>query len=124
LPAAGIVLLSRLAQRKSNDMWESRGRVLQDLGVLAAEIRIGTWVRSDEPNNALLQTASQTIQSFLDSVYSDEPSEAMRSATGDQQESNVSDWAPVPSLGSWDFEIGFWESLAEHPPLYQAGSPM
>jgi hypothetical protein len=86
-----------------------RTRTLQDLSVFVAEVQIGTIVRPGDPNYALLSKATRTIQRFLDSTHSD-PVPVESVGQGDE-------WAALLSQDLWDFEAGFWQSLADHPSL-------
>ncbi|KZF19088.1 hypothetical protein L228DRAFT_257174 [Xylona heveae TC161] len=109
LPAAGIILLAMLKQRNTPStakMWQSR--VLQNLSVLVAEIQIGTLIKPGEPNYALFSKATHTIQKFLDSVHSTLAKETTPLNYGND------DWTTYLTQ---DFEVGFWQNLAEHPSL-------
>lgn len=106
LPAAGIMLLAMLKQHMPR---AHRTRTLQDLSVFVAEVQIGTIVRPGDPNYALLSKATRTIQRFLDSTHSD-PVPVESVGQGDE-------WAALLSQDLWDFEAGFWQSLADHPSL-------
>ena len=105
LPAAGMMLLAML---KHHMPGAHRTRSLQDLSVFVAEVQIGTIVRAGDPNYALLSKATRTIQRFLDTTRSDAPVEPL----GQEDE-----WAALLSQDLWDFEAGFWQSLADHPSL-------
>ncbi|CAG8139530.1 unnamed protein product [Penicillium salamii] len=105
LPAAGMMLLAML---KQNMPRAHRTRSLQDLSVFVAEVQIGTIVRAGDPNYALLSKATRTIQRFLDTTRSD----ALVEPVGQEDE-----WAALLSQDLWDFEAGFWQSLADHPSL-------
>lgn len=66
-----------------------------------------------------MSKAMQTIQSFLDSVTS-EPMPPVSDLTPCSP--NPIEWSSFPYQQSLDFEIGFWESLADHPLLsFQSG---
>ncbi|KAI2904343.1 hypothetical protein CBS63078_892 [Aspergillus niger] len=120
LPAAGILLLALLNERATPSMPRiTRPRTLQHLTILAAEIQAGSIIRPQEPNYELMSKAMQTIQSFLDSVTS-EPMRAVPAMT--PRSPNLIEWSSFPYQQSLDFEIGFWESLADHPLLsFQSG---
>ncbi|CAG7924654.1 unnamed protein product [Penicillium olsonii] len=105
LPAAGMMLLAMLKQKMPR---AHRTRSLQDLSVFVAEVQIGTIVRAGDPNYALLSKATRTIQRFLDTTRSD----ALVEPVGQEDE-----WAALLSQDLWDFEAGFWQSLADHPSL-------
>ncbi|OKO98912.1 hypothetical protein PENSUB_8829 [Penicillium subrubescens] len=119
LPAAGIVLLALLKQHSHSAPGISRTKILRDLSVFVAEVQIGTIVKTGDPNYALLSKATQTIQRFLDSFNSDtgQPHDA---GTDDANE----DWAALLSQDLWDFEAGFWHSLADHPSLLVLDPPL
>ncbi|KAF3386409.1 hypothetical protein F1880_001006 [Penicillium rolfsii] len=119
LPAAGIVLLALLKQHSHSAPGISRTKILRDLSVFVAEVQIGTIVKTGDPNYALLSKATQTIQRFLDSFNSDagQPHDA---GADDANE----DWAALLSQDLWDFEAGFWHSLADHPSLLVLDPPL
>jgi hypothetical protein len=91
--------------------------MIQALSVLVAEITIGSWIQPGEPNFALFSQATRTIQSLLDSLT------ALKVPSGpnDSQQllgSEVADnWDPYINSQSWELEMDFWASLAEHPTL-------
>lgn len=91
--------------------------MIQGLSVLVAEITIGAWIQPGEPNYALFSQATRTIQSLLDSLTAvkEQPSKA----SGDSQQLMNSDgtWDPYINSQSWELEMDFWASLAEHPTL-------
>lgn len=116
LPAAGIMILAVLKKRQLLGSSSSvRNQSWRNLSVMVAEIQIGTVVRQEEPNYALLSAAAQTIASFLDSESS--------SFTGQQPipptECNINqapaEFAFNMSPDPWNLEMGFWQELAEHP---------
>lgn len=98
-------------QRESHCPRVPRGRVLEDLTVLAAEVERGTLVRPEEPNYALLSKATQTIQRFFKVIHSED-----RIDTAVQEQAPLEDGPWLAQLGqdSWDFEIGFWQGLVDH----------
>ncbi|KAJ5384596.1 hypothetical protein N7517_002507 [Penicillium concentricum] len=110
LPAAGIMLLAMLKQHMPR---AHRTRTLQDLSVFVAEVQIGTIVKAGDPNYALLSKATRTIQRFLDSTHSD-PAQPLPEQAGNE---GNDEWAALLSQDLWDFEAGFWQSLADHPSL-------
>ncbi|KAJ5095445.1 hypothetical protein NUU61_004801 [Penicillium alfredii] len=148
LPAAGILLLALLNPHhpplNSTVTGLPRTKLLQDLSVFAAEVQIGTIVRPGDPNYALLSKATQTIQRFLDSVHAEPapqlapnrapaPNTANSTSTPDPdpasgpsavaatQGTSSEDWAALLNQDLWDFEAGFWQSLADHPSLLGLG---
>lgn len=120
LPAAGILLLALLKQHSHAPPGISRNKILQDLGVFVAEVQIGTIVRPEDPNYALLSKATSTIQRFLDSFHS----EAVQPPPEIGHEDGGDDWAGLLSQDLWDFEAGFWQSLADHPSLLALDPPL
>ncbi|KAJ5239473.1 hypothetical protein N7468_004092 [Penicillium chermesinum] len=113
LPAAGIILLALLKQHSLTPQGVSRTKILQDLSVFVAEVQIGTIVQPGDPNYALLSKAAQTIQRFLDSIHSD----SVQVQTVPERDEGSDDWTALLSQDLWDFEAGFWQSLADHPAL-------
>ncbi|KAJ5674147.1 hypothetical protein N7462_009586 [Penicillium macrosclerotiorum] len=113
LPAAGIILLALLKQQTHATAGVSRTKMLRDLSVFVAEVQIGTIVRTGDPNYALLSKATQTIQRFLDSFNSD----AVQPLIDAGHDEGGDDWAALLRQDLWDFEAGFWQSLADHPSL-------
>jgi len=87
--------------------------------VFVAEVQIGTIVRPGDPNYALLSKATSTIQRFLDSFQSDVGQPSPEAG----HEEGSDDWALL-SQDLWDFEAGFWQSLADHPSLLALDSPL
>lgn len=120
LPAAGIILLALLKQHSNATQGISRTKILQDLSVFVAEVQIGTIVRPGDPNYALLSRATQTIQRFLDSFHSDSAPQPPETGHDDGNE----DWAALLSQDLWDYEAGFWQSLADHPSLLAVDPPL
>ena len=123
LPAAGIILLALLKQHTSTAGSISRTKLLRDLSVFVAEVQIGTIVRPGDPNYALLSKATQTIQRFLDSFHSDAAPGLVPEAPGPHEEGG-DDWAALLSQDLWDYEAGFWQSLADHPALLAVDPPL
>lgn len=118
LPAAGVISLALLSGPMSSGTEPfSRSKMVQDLSVLVAEIRTGAVIQDGEPNFALVSRATQTIQSLLDSLMVwQSPTPAMNPQ---QQLGSIhaDDWGLGEHLDPWEFEIGFWANLAEHPTL-------
>lgn len=119
LPAAGIISLALLNTTGSRNMRHfCRGRKIQDLSVLVAEIRTGAFIQAGEPNFALFNRATGTIQRLLDSVMSwgnvqPEPPSSQDNSTPQF----VEYWDPCLNFEGWEFEMDFWANLAEHPTL-------
>lgn len=79
----------------------------------------GALADADEPNHALLVEATATIKMVTKKMLS-----GFSQSSGPLVENenlapppNTDSWVPWPSIDSWDFEIPFWTSLAEHPTL-------
>ncbi|KAJ5601544.1 ATP adenylyltransferase C-terminal [Penicillium lagena] len=126
LPAAGIILLSMLNLHSMSQSGISRTKTLQGLSVFVAEVQIGTIVRPGDPNYALLSKATQTIQRFLDSFQSDPTPHQQHQKqyqhsyprdVAPHHDEASDDWAAFLEQDTWDFEAGFWQSLADHPSL-------
>jgi hypothetical protein len=117
LPASGIILLAILEQRNPYHFGGlSRAKVLQNLRILVAEIQIGALSHPREPNFALLTRAAQTIENFLDSEERHDHHPNGQIATHhDAAPGQMGPWASNLNLEAWDFDLGFWENLAEHP---------
>ncbi|KAM0460589.1 hypothetical protein ACHAPV_004865 [Trichoderma viride] len=119
LPAAGFICLALLSSTNPDSHQFSRSKMIQDLSVLVAEITIGAWIQPGEPNYALFAQATRTIQSLLDSLTA---AKEQTSKTSDSQQLINSDgadntWDPYINSQSWELEMDFWASLAEHPTL-------
>lgn len=106
LPAAGILLLAMLRQRNNSSTPIPWTKTIQDLNVFVAEVEIGTIIRPEDPNYALLSKATQTIQRFLDSVHSKIT-----------PQSRNEDWTALLNQDLWDSEFAFWDNMAGHPSL-------
>ncbi|KAJ5329481.1 Transcription factor [Penicillium brevicompactum] len=115
LPAAGIILLSMLKQRHTlNEVRASRSKTLLNLGILVAQVQVGSLVRRGDPNYALVSKATQTIERFLDSVHR----EGTQVAAQPPSNPGVNgEWDTFFSQDLCDFETVFWENLADHPSL-------
>ena len=88
--------------------------------MFVAEVQIGTIVKPGDPNYALLSKATSTIQRFLDSFHSDAGQPPLEAG----HEEGSDDWATLLSQDLWDFEAGFWQSLADHPSLLALDPPL
>ncbi|PTB70298.1 hypothetical protein BBK36DRAFT_1164847 [Trichoderma citrinoviride] len=117
LPAAGIISLALLNSTAPDSRQFSRSKMIQALSVLVAEITIGSWIQPGEPNFALFSQATRTIQSLLDSLTALK----VPSGANDSQQLLSTDpadnWDPYINSQSWELEMDFWASLAEHPTL-------
>lgn len=136
LPAAGVISLALLNSAISSGIARlSRAKMVQDLSVLVAEIRAGALIQAGEPNFALFTRATSTMQSLLDSliVVWRSPEQAGQQTGGGQQgqqqqldsgvgsvaDVTLDDWNACIDFEPWEFEQGFWASLAVHPTLLQ-----
>ncbi|CAG8928421.1 unnamed protein product [Penicillium salamii] len=115
LPAAGIILLSMLKQQTGPGTGRLyMSKALLDLGIFVAQIRVGSIVRSGDPNYALIHKAAQTIERFLDSMNR-EPVQSQTENISDVEENE--EWVASFDQGVFDFEDAFWKNLADHPLL-------
>lgn len=98
-------------------------KVFQDLSVLVAQVETGALVDVHDPNYALLSGATQTLKTLLKRMFSgtpaNKPYDAQVSNAGliSNEAQNEQDWIPWNSDEAWDFEMEFWNNLAEHPVL-------
>jgi hypothetical protein len=116
LPAAGIMLLAMLKGCISRSVSGSvRTRAVQDLSVFVAEVQVGTIVRPGDPNFALLEKATRTIQRFLDFGADTGVGSGEGSGVGAGVGDGGDEWAGGLGVDMWDFEAGFWQCLADHP---------
>lgn len=98
-------------------------KVLQDLSVLVAQVETGAFVDVDDPNYALLSSATQTIKTLLNRVlsgpFTSKPPSAGTAHSGPAEllASTEEEWIPWTTHDNWDFELEFWNNLAEHPIL-------
>ena len=112
-----------LRQRKTPyTMRGSQIRIWQDLSVLVAEVQRGSILQLGEPNYALLSKATQTIQTFLESVNPDEELDNLGMAAEQQETLELDDWFPRLNPDPWNLEMGFWQNLADHPFLSSTDS--
>lgn len=123
LPAAGIISLALLNPSIGKDTEPLlQSKMLQDLSVLVAEVRMGAVIEVGEPNFALFTRATRTIQRLLDALLAGELPSKLPEAEPiiPQQHENsdfIGDWDPWINADPWEFEIDFWANLAEHPSL-------
>ncbi|KAH7145479.1 hypothetical protein B0J13DRAFT_553560 [Dactylonectria estremocensis] len=115
LPAAGIISLALLNSATTDTISHSRSKMIQALSVLVAEVTTGAWIQAGEPNFALFTRATRTIQSLLDSLLAARPPEVPQ----DLGHNLIEAWDPYASSPLWEFEMDFWENLAEHPTLVE-----
>lgn len=104
-----------LKQRHTlNEVRASRSKTLLNLGILVAQVQVGSLVRRGDPNYALVSKATQTIERFLDSVHR----EGTQIAAQPPSNPGVNgEWDTFFSQDLCDFETVFWENLADHPSL-------
>lgn len=124
LPAAGIICLALLQPQSTiHNTTIDTMKIFQDLSVLVAQVETGALVDVDDPNYALLSGATQILKTLLKRVLSGmsttkplstrEPNPALEL----NEVQNDQDWIPWNSDEAWDFEMDFWNNLAEHPVL-------
>ncbi|KAK1493545.1 hypothetical protein CABS01_11714 [Colletotrichum abscissum] len=123
LPAAGMVLLAMASQIDAPVLVATRAKLLRDLTVLAAEIERGRIVKLEDPNYALLAKAAKTIGCFLDSVFSDDGRNRSGlnislSNSSPRQATDDNSWAEILGSDAWDSELTFWQTLADHPNVF------
>ncbi|KAJ5721970.1 hypothetical protein N7488_000005 [Penicillium malachiteum] len=120
LPSAGIVALALLHPMAEDCLPFPRSKMVQDLSALVAEITIGAWIQTGDPNFALFSRATRTIRSLLDSLIAWKaypgPNKPSEPYTNDMA-SLTEDWNAFIDSQPWEFEMDFWASLAEHPAL-------
>lgn len=108
------MVLAMLRQRNSPvPVGMSKTQILQDMSIYVAEIQRGTIVNRGDPIYVLLSKATETIQKLLDSFHSGAVD--VNSGGGYTGEDGAEDWAAILGQDLWDFETGFWQSLANHP---------
>lgn len=88
-------------------------KAFRDLNVFVAGIQKGSIVSKGDPIYALLSKATETIQKLLDSFHSGFAKDGPETMSFDKN--GIDDWTVGQDL--YDFETGFWESLADHPSL-------
>lgn len=101
-------------------------KVVRDLGIVVTEVDLGTIVRSTEPNYALLSRATCTIKKFLQRIHTRDnqasPATSGLNPPAHPELGGVDPSALWPQLEPWDFEIDFWNNLAEHPSMFNSVS--
>ncbi|KAJ3495938.1 hypothetical protein NLG97_g3030 [Lecanicillium saksenae] len=122
LPAIGIIMLAMLKKNMVCDAMQE-AQVIRDLGIVVTEVDLGTIVRPMEPNYALLSRATDTIKKFLVRFYSQDRQATTPCGLGDPQTiPEGSFWSLEGQLEPWDFEMNFWDNLAEHPSMFYTSS--
>ena len=128
LPAAGIVSLALLNLSVVSSFTELQAaEMLQNLAVLVTEIRVGAVLGPGDPNFELFKRAAQTIQNLLDTMLPASFQTRRAIAQLDKQQTTLEDrdqdqnrdveWTPWINADPWEFELDFWNNLAEHPLL-------
>ncbi|RDW58384.1 hypothetical protein BP5796_12314 [Coleophoma crateriformis] len=121
LPAAGITSLAMLHPSVGKDIGPLlRSKILQDLSGLVAEVTTGAFIQAGQPNFALFTRATRTIQTLLNNLMGGEPPSSEVEIAPQQPRLNsepMDDWDPWVNADIWDFEMNFWDNLAEHPSL-------
>lgn len=118
LPAIGIIMIAMLRKSTEFDVLQE-ARVIRDLGIIVTEVDLGTIVRPMEPNYALLSRAADAIKKFLERFHA--PGRQIVSMQGrysPQSRTAEGLWSSETQLEPWDFEINFWDNLAEHPSMF------
>ncbi|KAI1361340.1 hypothetical protein F5Y08DRAFT_347959 [Xylaria arbuscula] len=117
LPAAGMVSMALLTQGMgtyANSTTLSFSKLVQDLSVLVAEIRLGAWMQKGDPNFSLFTQATRTIQSVLDSALM----QNLVSSTVDLTNASHSNLGvmseSIVGFPAWNFEMDFWMNLEDH----------
>lgn len=96
-------------------------QVIRDLGIVVTQVELGTVVQPMEPNYALLSRATDTIKKFLIRFHSQDRQAGPQGQNIPQTMPEGSFWDLQSHLEPWDFEINFWDSLAEHPSMFNHG---
>lgn len=95
--------------------------MVQNLCVLAAEVKSGAVISPGEPSFEIFSQAARTIKSILDTSLI--PAASLSTEAHDlvlQSSSTFGfdvDWDPQINFEPWQFESDFWESLATHPTI-------
>jgi hypothetical protein len=98
-------------------------KVFQDLSVLVAEVEMGALIEFQDPNYPLLSGATRTIKTLLNRLISSRMTQGSANQLGPAIPSGSitvqgeEDYIPWTNNGNWDFEMDFWNDLAEHPIL-------
>ncbi|KAH7232163.1 uncharacterized protein BKA55DRAFT_580757 [Fusarium redolens] len=120
LPAIGIIMIAMLRGRNLCDALQD-AQTIRDLGIVVTEVDLGTIVRPMESNYALLSRAVDTIKKFLIRFHAQDRQAGLPQSTGISAtipDDNI--WDFQSHLEPWDFEINFWDTLAEHPSMFSA----
>lgn len=118
-------MISMLRRRHVSDGLQD-AKVVRDLGIIVTEVDLGTIVRPTEPNYALLSRATSTIKKFLQRIHTRDRQSSPAAGGSDPPAHTglgaVDPGVLWPQLEPWDFEIGFWSNLAEHPSMFDSVS--
>lgn len=118
-------MISMLRRRHVSDGLQD-AKVVRDLGIIVTEVDLGTIVRPTEPNYALLSRATSTIKKFLQRIHTRDkqvtPAASGSNPPGNPELGGMDPSALWPQLEPWDFEIDFWNNLAEHPSMFDSVS--
>ncbi|KAF4411569.1 hypothetical protein CFRS1_v006450 [Colletotrichum fructicola] len=131
LASAGTICLSLLQPSFLAEQHVSvQFKIFQNLAILVAEVESGTLVAPEDANYALLASATQTITSVLQSLLPGRGEQQQQERRHQNCEASPRDlepqslteelhepWSPWRHSGYQDFELDFWNTLAEHPSL-------
>ena len=108
--------MAQLKQRQAQkNQTVSQLRTWQNLSILAASVQRGSIGWLGEPLYPLLLKATQTIQTFLESIDSHEDLQGSEKIVVEPVAFDFDNMFPLPSPDPWNLEISFWDNLAEHP---------
>lgn len=127
LPAAGIILLKTLARRRQQGTGELiKASVLRNLHIFVAETETGAVVQPTEANYALLSQAVQTIKVVLDSIACCcfIPQSPQDTLSLDFMQDSPQNSIPQLDLDNFEFEIGFWQNLADYSSVLDGGQSL
>lgn len=80
---------------------------------------MGEIIAPEAPNYTLFTRAAETIQLLLDTPSFWESSSQFAQTQGirDANARVVDEWDQCANFDPWEFELDFWQNLAEHPSL-------
>jgi hypothetical protein len=108
-----MALLMLTMRSSTNSTSLSLSKLVQDLSVLVAEIRLGAWVQIRDQNYSLFTQATRTIQSVLDSVLTRTLVDSSVHSVYLPGLNHGATPDPGADLQPWDFEMDFWTSLED-----------
>ncbi|KAF4449670.1 Fungal transcriptional regulatory protein, N-terminal [Fusarium austroafricanum] len=117
LPAIGIIMIAMLRRQTRYDSLQD-AQTIRDLGIIVTVVDLGTIVRPMEPNYALLSRAIDTIKKFLVRFNAQDRQSGLVQGLNVPGTIEGSLWGLQCQLEPWDFEIDFWDNLAEHPSMF------